>query len=125
MEKANVDPELLKQLDAAAAAAEPVSAVFSLRPGREQKFVPAEEVEARVHGLLDKIGKEVGTAADQVHVFRNLGAFAVSAPAPFLRKLLERHEIASATANRQPQDLLIRPVRSKPVRPPDERRENG
>ena len=87
MERAKADPELLRQLDAAAD--EPIGALFSLRPGPSEKIVPAEEAETRVHGLLEKVGHEVGATPHQVHVFRNLGAFAVWATGSFLRRLLE------------------------------------
>jgi hypothetical protein len=54
----------------------------------------------------------------EVRVFRNLGSFVVAAAAPFVRKLLDQEEILSATANRQSEDLLIKPVSSKPLKGP-------
>ena len=44
-------------------------------------------------------------------MFGNLGVFAVSAPAGFVRRLVQQPEVA--TANRQPEDLSIRPVPSR------------
>lgn len=93
--------------------------MFSLRPRPPEKVVPAGEAEARVHGLLQKVGLDVGSKTSQVRVFPNLGAFAVSASAPLLRRLLEQDEVATATANRQPQSMLIKPVASHPVELPE------
>lgn len=112
------DPELIRQLDAASTSDEPVEAVFSLRPAASEKFIPAGEAETRVHELLRKVGEEVSSAPRQVRVFRNLGSFALSAAAPFVRKLLESDEIVSATANKQPTSMFIAPVSSKPVELP-------
>jgi len=111
-----IDPELIRQLDAAGDA--PVGAVFNLRRGPSQKCLSAEETETCVKQLLQQAQEESGVAPQQIHVFRNLGSFAVSAAAPFVRKLLGRDEVSSATANQQPEELLIRPVESKPVKGP-------
>jgi hypothetical protein len=121
MELAKADPELVRQLDTAAAADEPIAAVLSLRPGPSEKFVPAEEAESRVHGLLQKVGEEIGAVPHQVHVFPNLGTFSIAAPAQFLRRLVQRDEVATATANQQPGGLLIKPVASKTVERPTPR----
>ena len=107
---------VLRQLDAAGD--DPVGAVFNLRRGAAQKCLSAEETESCVARLLQHAQKASGVAPQQIHVFRNLGSFAVSAAAPFVRNLLDRDEVASATANRQTAELLIKPVDSKPVKGP-------
>jgi hypothetical protein len=122
MSRVEIDAELLRQLEAAAAQHTPVGVVVSLQPGPSRTAIPAEEVEPVVRGVLKRVGEEIGAAPGQVQIFRNLGAFALSAPAPFVRKLLDQEEIASATANRQSEDLLIHPVSSKEVKRPIPRR---
>jgi hypothetical protein len=119
MSQTKIDPELLRQLDAAGEA--PVGAVFHLRPGPRQKSLDPAEAEARARGVLRRIEQESGIAPENFHIFRNLGSFSVSAAAPFVRKLLDQEEIQSATANRQSEDLLIEPVSSKPVKGPKPR----
>jgi hypothetical protein len=116
MARTKVDPELLRQLDEAGD--EPVGAVFHLRPDPHQRALAPPEAETRARGLLRRVEQESGVTPQRVQVFRSLGSFAVSAAAPFVRKLLDQEEILSATANRQPEDLLIKPVSSKPVKEP-------
>jgi hypothetical protein len=116
MSRTKVDPELLRQLDEAGDA--PVGAVFYLRPGPQQKSLAPAEAEAIAKGLLRRAQQESGIAPEKEHVLRNLGSFVVSASAPFVRKLLDREEILAATANRRQEDLLIKPVSSKPVKGP-------
>jgi len=111
-----IDPELIRQLNAAGDA--PVGAVFNLRRGPAQKCLSAEETETCVKRLLQQAQQESGMAPQQVHVFRNLGSFAVSAAAPFVRMLLGRDEVLSATANQQPEELLIKPVDSQSMKGP-------
>jgi hypothetical protein len=111
---------LTRQLDAAEPAQE-VSAVFSVRPDPAAKAAPSpEETAALVDDLLERVRQQTGREPGRVTVFRNLGSFAVAAPADFVRRLLEQPEVVTATANVQPQDLLIRPV--GPRRQPDPRR---
>jgi hypothetical protein len=115
------DPELLRQLEAAAAPDQEIAAVCSLRPARpHEKFIPPAEAGALVERVLRRVQRQTGRRPGRVQVFRNLGSFAVSAPAAFLRQLLQQREIATATANRQPEDLLIRPVSSEPAEGPEE-----
>ena len=109
-------PELLRQLDEAGD--KPVGAVFHLRPGPHQKAMAPAEAETCARGLLRRVEQESGVAPQRVQVFRNLGSFVVSAAAPFVRKLLDQEEILSATANEQPEEMLIKPVSSKPVKGP-------
>src|SRR5262249_55650616 len=96
----------------------PVSASFSLRRAPGQGFLPADDVEETVHRVLRRVEQEVGTPPEQVCVQKNTGYFSVSAPPKFLRKLMEQEEIATATANVQPESLLIEPVSSEPVEGP-------
>jgi hypothetical protein len=116
MSQAKIDPELVRQLDAAGEA--PVGAVFYLRPGPHRKSLEPAEAEERAQGVLRRVEEESGIAPKKVHVFRNVGSFSVSAAAPFVRMLLDQEEILSAAANQQSQDLLIEPVSSKPVKGP-------
>jgi hypothetical protein len=117
---AKIDPELIRQIDGAGDA--PVGAVFNLRRASAHKSLTAEETETCVKRMLQQVQKQSGLAPQQIHVFRNLGAFSVSAPALFMRKLLDQDEVLSATANRQPEELLIKPVEVKPVKGPGARK---
>jgi hypothetical protein len=125
MPHAKVDPELLRQLEHAAASDAPVGAVFCLRPAPSQKFIPPDEAEPLVRRILQRVEHEVGSAPEQLNVLKNLGSFVVSAGAPFVKKLLDQAEIASATANQQSEDPRIRPVESKRVRNPGQGRRKG
>lgn len=100
------DPELLRELEAKSASQELVQAVFSLRlPMR--KLTTPQTVERVTNEVLDRVTRNVGTPAKEVNVFRNIGAFAVSARPAFIRALLAEPEIASAMANRPSQPMLI------------------
>ena len=115
MSHPKVDPELSAQLDAHAADERSIGAVFTLEPDPERSLLPPDEVEAAVHRILRSVEQETGTAPAQVTVFKNMGAFAVEAGAPFVRGLLGRDEIATAMANRRSEDVAIRPVSSRRV----------
>ena len=119
MSGAKVDPELIKQLDAAAAGHKPVGAVFTLKVGDGQKFLPPEEVEAIVERVVKRAEVQAGTPPVRVNVYKNLGTFMVSAPPPFVRTLMDQDEISTAAAKPEPEDALIRPVYSRPVDAPE------
>jgi hypothetical protein len=108
-----IDPELLRQLDERAALAEPVEAVFTLKPTRAAG-APETETEHTVRELLRRVQAQVGEAPADYNVFHHLGAFVVVAPARFVRELMAQDEIATATANRQPQSMVIPPRGKRP-----------
>ena len=112
------DPELLKQLEATAASdTSEVEAVIRLRPDDASQVVPTpERTEELANELLTRVKSEVGESVSRYNVFRNLGAFVVSAPPPFIRKLISQPEVAAATANRQPESLVMPPVEKSPTR---------
>jgi hypothetical protein len=101
---AKVDPELLRQLDAARAAGSPVAAVIGLRPQGEGAILTAEQTERLARQLLERIERSTGTGARAVNVFQHLGSLLVVAEPAFLAELLAQPEIRSAVANRQPDD---------------------
>lgn len=111
------DPELLKQLEATAASdTNEVEAVIRLKPDDASQVVPtAERTAALTSELLARVKSEVGESASRYNVFRNLGSFVVSAPPPFIRKLISQPEVAAATANRQPGSAMIPPVDKGPT----------
>jgi hypothetical protein len=117
MSKAKVDQELTRQLDASAGA-EPVSASFSFESAATRAIVSPEETERRVHDLLKKVQGEVGDAPSHFRVHKNIGSFSVTATPEFIRKLCEQKGIVTATANRQPGEMLIKPVSAEPVPEP-------
>jgi hypothetical protein len=102
---AKVDPELLRQLDAASAAGSPVEAVIALRPhGKDAAVLTPEQTERLTRQLLERIERSTGVGARAVNVFQYLGSFLVVAEPAFLVELLAQPEIRSAVANRQPDD---------------------
>ena len=112
------DPELLKQLEATAASdTSEVEAVIRLKPDDASQVVPtAERTEELTNELLSRVKSEIGESVSRYNVFRNLGAFVVSAPPPFIRKLISQPEVAAATANRQPESVVMPPVEKSPTR---------
>jgi hypothetical protein len=100
-----VDPELLRQLDAAGSAGSPVEAVIALRPyGQDARVLTPEQTERLSRQLLERTQRRVGVGARAVNVFEYLGSFLVVAEPAFLRELLAQPEVRSAVANRQPDD---------------------
>jgi hypothetical protein len=115
LHRGKADPELLRQLEAAASAKGLVQAVFMLRLPAGKQLTP-KRIEQTARQVLDRVARSVGTAAIDVNVFGNLGAFAVRAAPPFVRALLGEPEIASAVANKRPEELLIRPRGKRRIR---------
>jgi hypothetical protein len=80
--------------------------------------VEPAEVEARVARLLEKVGRKTGQRPEDIQVFGNIGAFTLSAPPEFVARLAQQPEVATATASQSAEDVLIRPVRRRPVTGP-------
>jgi hypothetical protein len=105
--KAEVDPELRRQLDEGAAAARPapVEAVLRLRsPVRRSARAPApDDTREITEKLLARVAAEVGVRASdyEFNVFPNLGYFVLSAPPVFVERVLRQPEVVSASANRR------------------------
>jgi hypothetical protein len=110
--KTKIDPELIRQLDAAqghakaagvtAAGPSPVQAVIYLHPTETgQAAVPPDQIQGVVDELLGRVAKAVGEAPQRHNTFRNLGSFAVQAAPGFIRELIRQPEVASAVANRK------------------------
>jgi len=112
--RAKTDPELKRQLKAGKSNQDLVQAVFTLHLSTRQTTT-ATHVEELTHKVLDRVADEVGVEAKEINIFRNLGAFAVSAPPDFIRALLTEPEIATATANQQQESMMIPPQRKRPV----------
>lgn len=111
-----IDPELVKQLDKAAAEEQPVEAVIRLKPDNAADIVPtAERTEEITKQLLARVKKQIGVGANQYNVFRNLGSFVVSAPPNFIRELISQPEVAAVVANQQPGSAYIEPIKKAPV----------
>lgn len=113
-QRSKVDPELVRQLDRAAQAVDPVQAVFTLRTSGRP--LPPDRVTSIVHQLVERASAATGQPKVDLNVFSNLGAFAISAPPDVIRTLLAEPEIATATANLQPNTALIPPRRKRPVK---------
>jgi hypothetical protein len=117
MSKRRTNPEMRRQIEEAATAGRPVAAVVSLRFDPAAVPEPAE-VEARVARLLARVGEETGQRPEDVYVLGNIGSFTVSAPPEFVARLAEQPEVATATPSQPAEDVLIRPVRRRPVDDP-------
>jgi hypothetical protein len=113
MHAVSIDPELSRQLDHAGSG-EPVCASFSLNPGSPHAVFSPEETERRVLYLLDKVSLEAGTRPAYIRIHRNIGSFSLTAPAGFVRKLIDQDDVISATASANPECTLIEPVASEP-----------
>src|SRR5215207_2407910 len=71
-----VDPELLKQIDTVAADDDPVEAVFMLRPDDPMQIAASpERTEELTREILQRVEAKIGSGANRVNVFRNLGTF--------------------------------------------------
>jgi len=112
--QAKTDPELKRQLKAGKSKEDLVQAVFTLHLSTRQTDEPTH-VEEMTQKVLDRVADEVGIEAKEINIFRNLGAFAVSASPDFIRALLSEPEIATATANQQQESMMIPPQRKRRV----------
>ena len=101
---ARTDPVLSAQLREAAAGEEPVEAVIGLR--QEEGGAGGDAVTSLTQDLLARVKEQTGAEAHDYNVFRNLGSFAVVAPARFIQGLIEQPEVESAIANRQPEAVV-------------------
>jgi len=107
--RAKVDPTLVRQLKDAPPEST-VGAVFTLRSLTGAPVAsPASAREA-----MEKIVKESADVAQaqpaRVTLFPNVQSFAVYGPPALVRTLARHASVASAIANRQNEDMLIRPV---------------
>ena len=101
---ARTDPVLSAQLREAAAGDEPVQAVIGLR--QAEGGAGGDAVAGLTEDLLARVKEQTGAEAHDYNVFRNLGSFAVVAPARFIEGLLDQPEVESAMANRQPEAVV-------------------
>jgi hypothetical protein len=100
--KTRIDPELLRQINSAGTNNGSIQAVFSLDLPLK-KLLDSDLVEETTNQVLKRAEKEAGCKPKGVNVFKNLGSFAVSADASFIRTIIDDPDIASAVANNQPE----------------------
>ncbi len=106
-----VDPKLEKQLaeldDASA-----IEAIVTLRSPEGREYLTAAETEATIAKILSRL-KPVDRSRCTVHtVFPNLQSLVLSGPPSVVQAVVDDRDVASATANQQSEDLLIRPVKT-------------
>jgi hypothetical protein len=113
---AKLDPEFVRQLDEAQGQ-EAVQAVVRLQPSDHDSavVVDPEETDRMARELVDRVKESSGSRDAAINVFRNLGSFAISASADFLRALARQPEVAAVVANRQPGSALIPPAGKRPA----------
>ncbi len=95
------DPELLRQINDVADNNDSIQAVFSLDLPMK-KLLDPRQVEETAYQVLDRAEKEAGSKPKDVNIFKNVGTFAVSADASFIRNIIDDPDISSAVANKQP-----------------------
>ena len=99
------DPELLRQINSVETNDDSIQAVFSLALPMK-KLLDPKQVEEATNKVLERAEKEVGSKPKDVNIFKNLGSFVVSADASFIRQVINDPDVASAVANKQPQEIL-------------------
>jgi len=104
-----VDQELRSQLEAARSGSS-VGAVFTLRSPDVGMFLSPEETLSLARHVIDEAAHSSGSAPHSVQVFPNLQSFAVQGSSALVNAIIARPEIETATANEQPDDVLIKPV---------------
>ena len=113
-EVASTDPELLRQLEAAAQSNTSLSATFTLRSPSAARVLSPAETKSAVEEIMGRARRATGDRERGVTVFANIQSFAVDAPAPFIKTILGQPEIETASANYQSEDLTIPPVHVTP-----------
>ena len=116
-----VDPALRKAIETRSGTGEPVVAHVTLETPAGKTYLSAEETQAAVRALLDRVRDAVHEAPHAVNVFPNVQSFSVVASALFVQHLLEQPEVAAATGAKTAEDVLIKPVSSRRVGGPHER----
>jgi len=107
----SIDPELERQLGAAATSNQPIEVVVRLRPEDPAEIVPSpERTKELAEEILTRVKKRSGNAAARHNIFANLGSLVVSASPEFVRQLITQPEVAAAVANQQPGSALMPPV---------------
>jgi hypothetical protein len=101
---------------------EPIEAVFRLKPEQGTVLIEPDVTEEVTRQVIERAEQETGQKAGDRNVFRNLGSFMVSAPAPVIKYILAQPEIAAGLANRQHGEAGIEPVRKSPAQLPGTRR---
>lgn len=111
--KTALKPELAEALKQAKG---PVRVVFQLRhPNPPSELLSADDAERVAYEVLDRAQKQSGQKIEDVNIFKNLGNFVVSAPAPVLEAIAEQPEIAGAQSNEPSGSMLIPPKNVRPV----------
>lgn len=111
--KATIDPKLKRQL-ASAPAKSSVAAVFTVKTPAGESYRSATSARDAMSKMVEEASAGANAQPDRVVLFPNVQSFAVSGPPALVRKLVEHADVASAMANVQDEDLLIRPVKSRP-----------
>ena len=109
-----VDKELQRQLAAASPAAS-VGAVFTLRSPDADRFLSSEETQSLAKRVIAVAAKSAGEQPHAVQVFANLQSFAVLGSSALVHAIIKQPEIETATANEQPEEVLITPVDRREV----------
>jgi hypothetical protein len=102
MMQPKIDPILSNLLQETRSSVEPIQVVVVLKSGLGEKPASSSETHEAAHDLIHRVEQETGEAPRRYNVFGNLSSFAIEATPNFIRRLVEKDEVASAIANQQP-----------------------
>jgi len=108
----HVNPELRRQL-AAAQASSPVEATFTLRTPTGMAYRDEESTSETAERIVHAAAAATESTEYRLKVFARIQSFLLVGPPALIRAVMAHEEVATATANRQAEDLLIRPVPAK------------
>ncbi len=111
----HVDPELRRQL-AETQASSPVEATFTLRTPAGTAYRGEDSTSETVERIVGAAAAATESTDYRLKVFTRIQSFLLVGPPALIRAVMEADEVATATANRQADDLLIRPVPAKNAR---------
>jgi hypothetical protein len=108
-----IDAKLKKRLTDASAQGS-VEAVFTLKTPEGQPYLSGAAAREAVDRIVAAAAADTKVRPTRLTVFPNVQSFALSGPPALVRRVAQHDDVASATANHQDEDMLIRPVESRP-----------
>ena len=112
MSDERVDPELARQLDAASPASS-IGAVFMLRS--EGDVLSEAETTSLASRVMKAASKVSGSSPESFQIFTNVQSFSVLGTRALVEAVIAQPEVASAVANLQAEDALIKPLNRRQV----------
>jgi len=113
--KSKVDPTLTRQLEDAPAESS-VGAVFTLKTKGDEPFLSSSEARETIEKIVKDATESAQVKPDRLTVFPNVQSFTLYGPPALVRKVVEHSDVAAAIANKQDQDMMIRPVKRERIK---------